>query len=154
MSSQPTILTVIHSLQSPIPQYVLGILPAITIIGTTPRESLKAILDNWVAEASLLDRLASLVSAYYILIGIFVGISKAAGPCMEDNSLEDWPFIPTLFIWTLPIIYLRIKNGKVVDRVSPELLINPIPVKDLSLDKLYNKKTHVAITALASVTLP
>ncbi|CAG8599530.1 3535_t:CDS:2, partial [Gigaspora margarita] len=176
MAPEPALLTAIHILQNPIPQYVLGTLPAIAIMGTTPHDKLssklswyygvldvhsqdcfisaisKKILENWVAEATLLDRLASLVFAYYILVGIFAGISKAAGPCMEDNSLEDWPFIPLLFIWTLPIIYVRIKNRKVVDRMELDQ-INEIPINNLE-DGLYDKQKHVALTALASVTLP
>lgn len=119
-------------------------------LNPTPRQ--EKILKNWVAEATLLDRLASLVSAYYILVGIFAGISKAAGPCMEDNSLEDWPFIPLLFIWTLPVIYVRIKNGKIVDRMEPDQ-INKIPINDLK-DGLHDKQKRVALTALASVALP
>ncbi|CAG8571744.1 15274_t:CDS:2 [Cetraspora pellucida] len=118
----------------------------------------KAKLENWVANASLLDRLASLVSAYYILVGIFVGISKAAGPCMEDNSLEDWPFIPLLFIWTLPIIYVRIRRGKVVYKLSKNdenyFETHPIHVTALKGKDRNNKRIYVAITALFSVTTP
>ncbi|CAG8648612.1 11317_t:CDS:1, partial [Racocetra persica] len=228
MSSEPALLTAIRNLQNPIPQYVLGTLPAIAILGTTPHSGLCAkliwfarclgcpftgmfyfcnignipsemcaywlsaeyfdfegnlidylpvghhamqlnptanqiaIINNWVAEASLLDRLSSLVSLYYIFVGIFAGISKAAGPCIEDKSLQDWPYLPLLFIWTLPVIYVRIRNGRVVDRVLQGHLHNPqdtgqivpIPVATFQLQDLHNKKAHAAITALASVTLP
>ncbi|CAG8756201.1 29492_t:CDS:2, partial [Racocetra persica] len=120
-----------------------------------PTSEQRGIFINWVANASLLDRLASLASAYYILVGIFAGISKAAGPCMEDNSLEDWPFIPLLFIWALPIIYVRISNGVVVYKFSEDsfpdqsILVTAFEEKDL-----HKKRIYVAITALASVALP
>ncbi|CAG8730971.1 1340_t:CDS:1, partial [Cetraspora pellucida] len=85
-------------------------------------------------------------------------ISKAAGPCMDDKSLEDWLYLPLLFIWTLPIIYIRIRKGRVVDRVLEGLLcdlpntgqIVPIPVADLPLNNHHNKQSHAAITALAA----
>ncbi|CAG8614251.1 18995_t:CDS:1, partial [Racocetra fulgida] len=119
-----------------------------------PTSEQRAIFTNWVANASLLDRLASLASAYYILVGIFAGISKAAGPCMEDNSLEDWPFIPLLFIWALPIIYVRISNGKVVYKLSEDSFPDQsILVTDFDVKDRHKKKLHVAITALASVAL-
>ncbi|CAG8584368.1 5364_t:CDS:1 [Cetraspora pellucida] len=87
-----------------------------------PYDSQRKVIEDWVAEASLLDRLSSLVSAYYISVGIFVGIFRATRPCIEDKSLQDWPYIPLLFIWTLPVIYIRLKNGRVVDKVLPERL--------------------------------
>ncbi|CAG8639459.1 41233_t:CDS:1 [Gigaspora margarita] len=120
-----------------------------------PNKMQKRIINDWIAEASLLDRLSSLVSAYYILVGIFAGIFKAAGPCMSDSSLQDWPYIPLLLIWTLPAIYVRIRNGKVVNKVLLERLKNEkIIVKNYNQGKIKSKKAHVAITALASVALP
>ncbi|CAG8516466.1 22351_t:CDS:2 [Racocetra persica] len=127
------------------------------------------ILNNWVAEASLLDRLAS---AYYILVCIFVGISKAAGPCMKDNSLEDLPFILLLFIWTLPIIYVKIRNGKVVYKLSKRSFrdakegeeefndslqtnqIEKIPVTAFGEQDLLYKQIYIAMPALVSITTP
>ncbi|CAG8678756.1 10644_t:CDS:2, partial [Racocetra fulgida] len=118
-----------------------------------PGDPTIGILGVCIAEASLLDRLASLVSAYYIFVGIFAGISKAAGPCMEDKSLEDWPYIPLLFIWTLPVIYIRIRKGRVVDRM-PGVLGGRIPVAIPSPVIINTRRAHTAITALASVALP
>ncbi|CAG8769610.1 15075_t:CDS:1, partial [Gigaspora rosea] len=117
-----------------------------------PNETQDGIIKDWIA---LLDRLSSLVSAYYILVGIFAGIFKAAGPCMSDSSLQDWPYIPLLLIWTLPAIYVRIRNGKVVNKVLPKRLENEkINVKNYNQGKIKSKRAHVAITALASVALP
>ncbi|CAG8482343.1 38189_t:CDS:2 [Gigaspora margarita] len=187
MAVEPELLTAIHKIQNPIPQFALGSLPAIATIGTTPHNGLRAkfmwfmrslgrpftglpvghyamkikadeiqkrIMNDWVTEASLLDRLSSLVSAYYILVGIFAGIFKAAGPCMSDSSLQNWPYIPLLLIWTLPAIYVRIKNGKVVNKVLPECLGNKIIIKNYKQGKIKTKRAHVAITAFASVALP
>ncbi|CAG8771534.1 26782_t:CDS:2 [Gigaspora margarita] len=183
MASESELLTLIRKLQNPIPQFVLGTIPILAVVATTPykrlltkllwfarclgcpfcglfyfcnikcepiemcsywleandfictnddngsdvaekggindmrryrpfgnyamliepTESQKKIMNDWVSEASLLDRLSSISSLYYISIGIFAGISKALSPCMDGNdSVEDWPFIPLLFIWTLP----------------------------------------------------
>ncbi|CAG8845741.1 3720_t:CDS:1, partial [Gigaspora margarita] len=192
MTSESELLTLIHKLQNPIPQFVLGTLPILAIIATTPYKSLltrllwfarclgspfcrlfyfcniecelvemcsywleandfisteddngskvveegetkgikrnrpfghyamiikptesqKKIMNDWVSEASLLDGLSSLSSLYYICVGIFAGVSKALNPCIDDDSVEDWPFIPLLFIWTLPAINIRINMGE------------------------------------------
>ncbi|CAG8673252.1 1319_t:CDS:2, partial [Cetraspora pellucida] len=95
METEPVLLTAIRRLQNPIPQYVLGTIPAIAIIEMcaywlsaeyfdlggnqinympvghhakqlNPTIEQADIITNWVAEASLLDRLSSLSSLYYI----------------------------------------------------------------------------------------
>ena len=82
------------------------------------------VLENWIDEPSILDRLSSAVSAYYILLGVMSGIFGAKiGPCMHDSSYVEWPYIPyipILLIWTLPAVYVRVKTGLVVDRMMPE----------------------------------
>ncbi|CAG8458543.1 13817_t:CDS:2, partial [Racocetra fulgida] len=105
MSSEPVLLTAVRNLQNPIPQYVLGTLPAIAILGTTPH--------------------SGLINHYKI------------GHIYR---------------------YVRIRNGRVVDRVLRGHLHNPqdtgqivpIPVTAFQPQDLHNKKAHVAITALAS----
>ncbi|CAG8624244.1 19764_t:CDS:2 [Racocetra persica] len=175
MAAEPELLKVIRRIQYPIPQFALGSLPAIATVGTTPYDGLlakimwpvghhakkiepdeeqKIVINNWVSEASLLDRLSSIVSAYYILVGIFAGITKAAGPCMTDNSLQDWPYIPLLLIWTLPAIYVRIMKGRVVNKVLSENLKNKITVKNYTSGEIITIRAHAAITALASIALP
>ncbi|CAG8675102.1 7983_t:CDS:2, partial [Racocetra fulgida] len=119
-----------------------------------PDEEQKSVINNWVSEASLLDRLSSIVSAYYILVGIFAGITKAAGPCMTDNSLQDWPYIPLLLIWTLSAIYVRIMKGRVVNKVLSENLKSKIIVKNYTSGEIITIRAHAAITALASIALP
>ncbi|CAG8792580.1 10069_t:CDS:2, partial [Dentiscutata erythropus] len=225
------LLTIFRILQNPIPQYVLGSLPAILTIGTTPHKTLlakflwfvrcldgskgddeyngendykineenskistnketkivikdndevdiknkkqdfprpfghhamkikpnksqKHILKDWVSEASLLDRLLMGVSAYYIVVGIVAGISKAAGPCTDDKSLQDWPYIPILFIWTLPVIYVRIRNGKVVSKVLPKRLKSRIIIVRYNTANVKTNRNWAFIIFCVSLFLP
>jgi len=112
------------------------------------------IMEDWIAEASVLDRLSSMVSVYYILVGIIAGISKATGPCMHNETYKDWPYIPLALIWTLPAVCIRIKKGRVVDKVLPRRLTGVIIVTNYNTSIINNKRAHTAITALASVTVP
>ncbi|CAJ0827877.1 14839_t:CDS:2 [Entrophospora sp. SA101] len=61
------------------------------------------ILKNCTANASVLDRLSSLASGYYIIVGIVLGISTMAGQCNQGN----WPFLTWSFLWTIPVIFKR-----------------------------------------------
>ncbi|CAG8719302.1 18795_t:CDS:1, partial [Racocetra persica] len=233
MTSETGLLTLIHKLQNPIPQFVLGTLPILAIVATNPYKSLLAkllwfarclgspffglfyfcnieckpiemcsywleannfictkddngikvveegetkgirrirpfghyaliikptesqekVMNDWVSKASLLDRLSSLSSLYYISVGIFAVISKALSPCMDDDSVEDWPFIPLLFIWTLPAINVRIKYGNVVTMVDSERLNGKIEIVN-DLIKRKTSSSFTAIIALISVLLP
>ncbi|CAG8452072.1 7233_t:CDS:1 [Scutellospora calospora] len=234
MASEPALITLIHRLQNPIPQFVLGTLPILAIIGTTPHKKLlpkllwfarclgcpfcglfyfcciesnpiemcsywleaknffirtkgdndskaveegekvreliwpfgnnsctikptksqEKIMNYWISEASLLDRLSALSSLYYISVGIFAGISKALSLCMDDNSVEDWPFIPLLFIWTLPAINIRIKYGLVVNMVEPTDLKDEIEIEKHDLEKRKTSRNFTAIIAFISILLP
>ncbi|CAG8525420.1 6834_t:CDS:1 [Dentiscutata heterogama] len=118
-----------------------------------PTDSQKNIMKDWVSEASLLDRLSSLSSLYYMSVGIYAGISKALSPCIDYDSVEDWPFIPLLFIWTLPVIYIRLKHGKVVNMVKSKRLNGKLQIVH-DLDKRMTSSTLTAIIALISVLLP
>ncbi|CAG8515970.1 4339_t:CDS:1 [Scutellospora calospora] len=236
METESLLLNAIHGLQDPIPQYVLGSLPAILTIGATPFKGVgrklgwfvrclgcpfvglfyfcniksdkvtmcaywlsannfivenpnfqssqiryrpvghhaKQInppqnlhdpndqqlimidtLKDCVAEASLLDRFASLVSLYYIVVGIFIGIAKAI-QCMKDNSVQqDWPYIPLLFIWTIPITWFRAWRGLVV--VKEPNITDQLSVRDYSpnnLNNLHNKQFCVAYIFLFSLLSP
>ncbi|RIA91707.1 hypothetical protein C1645_736908 [Glomus cerebriforme] len=75
---------------------------------------LKKRINDCISEASVLDRLSSLASAYYILVGIFVGIARAAGLVGSSCTVKDWPYIPLALAWTLPAICVRVFNGRVV----------------------------------------
>nr|CAG8506479.1 6253_t:CDS:2 [Entrophospora candida] len=168
--SQNPVIEVIRKLQEPMPQYVLGLIPVILILGTAPFGSLidkltwvfrclgspftglfyhfnikddpvemciywlpeeyfvttngeildfqpvglhvkdmlitseqKKILKNCTANASVLDRLSSLASGYYIIVGIILGISSMAGQCINGN----WSFLTGAFLWSIPVIVRR-----------------------------------------------
>ncbi|CAJ0847762.1 13163_t:CDS:2 [Entrophospora sp. SA101] len=123
--SQNPVIEVIHKLQEPMPQYVLGLIPVIVTLGAAPFESLKKglyfrpvglhvkdmlitseqkkIFKNCTANASVLDRLSLLASGYYITVGTILGISSMAGQCNNGN----WPFLTLSFLWTIPVIVRR-----------------------------------------------
>ncbi|CAG8815170.1 13025_t:CDS:1, partial [Dentiscutata erythropus] len=106
-------------------------------------------LKDCVAEASLLDRFASFVSAYYIFVGIFIGIAGAT-QCIEDK--QDWPYIPLLFIWNLPVIYFRIKYGLVV--IKEPIFNGRLFVESYKECELSDKQKYVLFVALISILLP
>ncbi|CAG8503142.1 29542_t:CDS:2 [Gigaspora margarita] len=213
MVSDQELRAVFHALQNPVPQYLLGLLPVLLTLGSTPYESLlekflwflrclesskntsnietkivinnkdevdnkviseqefprpfgyhvmkikpnksqKRILEDWIAKASLLDRLLLCLSAYYIIISVISGITKAIRPCTQDNALEDWPYIPILFIWTLPVIYVRMFEGKVVSKVLPERLKNRITIVKYNSAITKKKQNWVFAIFCFSLFLP
>ncbi|KAF0488407.1 hypothetical protein F8M41_022288 [Gigaspora margarita] len=119
-----------------------------------PNKSQKRILEDWIAKASLLDRLLLCFSAYYIIISVIAGIAKAIRPCTQDNALEDWPYIPILFIWTLPVIYVRMFKGKVVSKVLPERLKNRITIVKYNSAITKKKQNWVFAIFCFSLFLP
>jgi hypothetical protein len=227
--SAPQLLQFFDKLQQPIPQYVLGTLPAIATIASTPESGLitkliwlarclgcpftglfyfciissdpiamstywlpskyfirditldniqdnrnlcrpvghhakrmqagpkeKEILKSWNAEASVLDRLSSLVSIYYMSLGIMAGIYRAAiGPCMYTSTYVEWPYISFALSWTLPAICIRILKGNVVDKVqTKDLEESRIIVSDLPYSRIKAERIRTAIVALASIIIP
>ncbi|GBB88025.1 hypothetical protein RclHR1_14540004 [Rhizophagus clarus] len=220
-------LTLIRKLLNPIPQYILGCLPAITIVGATPREKFAEKI-SWVfrclgcpftglfyscnvgsskvdqciywlpaeyfkyrepnevnplnevryrpvgvhskvleqserqriyteirrcmARASVLERLSSLVSAYYILVGIIAGISRVTTPAV----CEDWPYIPLLFAWTIPAIYKRVIWGHLIVKNPIEEMenIRPIVLTEIDEESKNHKRFSVTFTAFASIVSP
>jgi hypothetical protein len=107
-------------------------------------------LDECVAEASILERLSSLASAYYIFVGIFSGIYRAVGPC----SIGDWPYIPLALAWTLPVVYRRVTGGKMVFINPKRKLLDKIIVEPLDQNEASSSSAHVTITAIASIIVP
>ncbi|CAG8803392.1 33881_t:CDS:2, partial [Racocetra persica] len=55
MATEPALLTAIRRLQSPIPQYILGTLPAITIMGATPHKAPLALCEDLTCEVETLQ---------------------------------------------------------------------------------------------------
>ncbi|CAJ0824607.1 2280_t:CDS:2, partial [Entrophospora sp. SA101] len=61
------------------------------------------IMNQCTAKAPVMDRLSSLVSAYYIIVGIISATSSMTGLCTP----EDWPSLTLSFLWLTPIIFGR-----------------------------------------------
>jgi hypothetical protein len=111
----------------------------------------KDYMKECIAEASVLDRLSSLASAYYIMIGIFAGIVRVVRPCLSG----DWPYIPLSLAWTFPAIYVRVVGGRLVFRNPKKFLVDDrIIVKKLDDDELHDKKVRTFLTALFSIAIP
>ncbi|CAJ0825590.1 5827_t:CDS:1, partial [Entrophospora sp. SA101] len=68
------------------------------------------IMKQCTANAPVMDRLSSLASAYYIIVGIISGIYSATGPCTP----EDWPSLTLSFLWTFPVIVKRTIRTEIV----------------------------------------
>ncbi|CAG8438203.1 5664_t:CDS:2 [Scutellospora calospora] len=106
------------------------------------------------SEAPLIERLSSLASAYYIFVGIAIGIFKI----MARQKCDDWPYIPISLSWTIPVIYKRAVYGRLVFKdVSIELgkLNNKIiKVEPLEPPELTKKRLLVGITGFLSIVIP
>ncbi|RGB27532.1 hypothetical protein C1646_718381 [Rhizophagus diaphanus] len=101
------------------------------------------LLKECIAESSALDRLSSLASAYYILLGIFSGLTKAIriGPCTG----EDWPYLPLALAWTLPAIYKRVSGGRMVVKDPRDRLKDMhVVVHDLKFHEGHKRSARVA----------
>ena len=212
----------IHKLLEPIPQYVLGCLPAIAIIGESPmakfaeklawvfrclgcpfiglfysinvggqRESrcifwlssnhftsagqqlrrrpfgfhymklepnqdAMICIERCTATASVLERLSSLVSVYYIVVGVIAGISRASG---MNQTCEDWPYIPLLLSWTIPAILRRVHSGNLVVK-DPNSEFNDDDDDDVQIIMIedprgrINKRFTVTVVTLTSIIYP
>ncbi|CAG8683500.1 2951_t:CDS:2 [Funneliformis mosseae] len=168
------VLKFIGKSQEPVPQYVLGCLPAIATIGLRHGRNLSTseyregipyrpvgvhamkidqveLMNLCVAKASVMERMSSLVSLYYILVGIFAGLTRMAGP----SACEDWPYIPMALSWTIPAIYRRkVRSNIIVSDPRNILGEQKIIVKKLDHINKSNQFARVAITALFSIGVP
>ncbi|CAG8722358.1 12342_t:CDS:2, partial [Dentiscutata heterogama] len=120
-----------------------------------PTTEQKERMGHCVSDPTLLERISSGVSFYYICAGIIVGISRIIGPCSE----EDWPYIPLAMAWTIPAVLKRIRGGKIVIKDPRKVLLEneQIFVKkhlETDIDDKNNTDAHVFITALASIVFP
>ncbi|CAG8477282.1 4863_t:CDS:1 [Acaulospora morrowiae] len=108
------------------------------------------ILNGCIAEASALDRLASVASAYHIMVGIFSGLSRIVGTCIK----QDWPHIPMSLAWILPAIYVRVIYGKVVFVDPRNKLTDEIIVRQLDPRKKKIISIYVTLIALLTIIFP
>lgn len=114
------------------------------------------LLEECIAESSILDRLGSLASVYYIFLGIFSALTKAIriGPCTG----EDWTYLPLVLAWTLPAIYKRVFGGRgrmvVKDPRNSRLKDMYIIVEHRESHKKNAQVVQVMITLLFSIVIP
>ena len=62
-------------------------------------------MSECIAEAFVLDKLASFILACYILIGIFAEIARAVGSCYRN----EWSYVPLALSWMLTVEWLEIE---------------------------------------------
>ncbi|RIA85802.1 hypothetical protein C1645_781141 [Glomus cerebriforme] len=124
---------------------------AMEIVVSEQQDDVIKLLEGCVAESSALDRLSSLVSAYYIFIGIFIGLVR-----INSCSVEGWPYLPFALAWTLPAIYDRVLGGKLVVKDPRDRLKEMhVVVRDLPYNRKSAQDTQVLITfVLFSVIIP
>ncbi|CAG8575986.1 11832_t:CDS:2 [Gigaspora rosea] len=119
-----------------------------------PTTEQKVKMDHCISDPTILERISSGVSLYYICVGIIIGIARAVGPCIET----DWPYIPLTLAWTLPAVLKRVLGRKLVIKdprkvlENEKILINKY--SETEVDDKNSTDTHVFITALASVLVP
>ncbi|CAB5203005.1 hypothetical protein RhiirA5_383110 [Rhizophagus irregularis] len=125
------------------------------------KHTLKTYVDRCTAKASVLERLSSLLPAYYIIVGISAGISMVT----ESVVCDEWPFIPLLLSWTIPAVWRRGISGiLIVKDPNEEFKYEQDPNIELQKveilmdqpndDYRYRKRRTVALTAFASIVYP
>ncbi|CAG8593382.1 16369_t:CDS:1, partial [Dentiscutata erythropus] len=124
-------------------------------------DAMKECMKDCVAEASILERLSSLVSAYYIIVGIGSGIARIYTP----SSCTDWPYVSVLLAWTFVVIFKRSICGRLIVK-SPSDMLNEfvnakklvlneqLIVKDLSEKDLIRKRTLVIFIGIITILFP
>ncbi|CAG8496543.1 4417_t:CDS:2, partial [Racocetra fulgida] len=93
-------------------------------------ETQKECIKECIAEASILERLSPLVSAYYIIVGLLSGITRIFSP----SACTDWPYISVLLAWTIVVVYKRSICGKILVKSPEDMLQEYINNKKLVLD--------------------
>ncbi|POG68902.1 hypothetical protein GLOIN_2v1480417 [Rhizophagus irregularis DAOM 181602=DAOM 197198] len=115
------------------------------------KRTLMTYVDRCTAKASVLERLSSLLPAYYIIVGILAGISMVT----ESVVCDEWPFIPLLLSWTIPAILRRgIVGNLIVKDPNVEFKLQKVVMDQPNDDDRYHKRCTVALTALASIIYP
>ncbi|CAG8753568.1 17838_t:CDS:1, partial [Racocetra fulgida] len=117
-----------------------------------PRENqdIKVHVNRCTAKASVLERLSSVISMYYISVGILAGISRTTG----SHTCEDWPYIPLLLTWTIPALIRRIASGNLVVK-DPKVEFKGLTIRIVK-DPDIRRRKHVTVTLFAfiSIVLP
>jgi hypothetical protein len=112
-------------------------------------------IDRCTATASVLERLSSLISVYYIIVGVIAGISRATGTI---HHCEGWPYIPLLLSWTIPAILRRAFSGNLVVKDPNDEFKNGDARVEITMNEDPKRKIHKRFTvmsiALMSITYP
>lgn len=95
---------------------------------------IKDIINRCTARTSVLERLSSLVSIYYIVVGVIAAISRTTG----QFSCEDWPYISLLLSWTIPAVFKRAFSGTLVVK-DPDVEFAPRKIKSEGGNEIVQK---------------
>ncbi|CAG8639888.1 18690_t:CDS:2 [Racocetra fulgida] len=110
-------------------------------------QDMKEHVGRCTAKASVLERFSSVISMYYIVVGVLAGISRTTGL----HTCEDWPFIPLLLTWTIPALIRRIKSGNLVVK-HPKDELEGLTIKIVKdLDNRRRKRVTVTFMSRQSV---
>ncbi|CAG8711215.1 4004_t:CDS:2 [Funneliformis caledonium] len=115
-------------------------------------EHIKEYVERCTAKASVLERLSSLVSAYYIMVGLVAGFSMVQG----EIVCEGWTYLPLLLSWTIPAIWRRGFYGILIVKDPSDVFDKILIIVDNDpKDKLkFHKRATVTLTALLSIVYP
>ncbi|CAG8772621.1 484_t:CDS:1, partial [Cetraspora pellucida] len=107
-------------------------------------------INRCTAKASVLEKFSSIISMYYIVVGVLAGISRTTG----SQICEDWPYIPLLLSWTLPALCRRIFYGNLVVK-DPKIEFKNITITmEETPDIRRHKRVTVTLIAFISIVLP
>ncbi len=120
------------------------------ILNQTENQNIREYVGRCTAKASVLERLSAFISAYYIVVGVMAGISRATG----STVCEGWPYIPLLLSWTIPAIWRRIFSGNLVVKDPNEEFRNIQINMDDDLNARIHKRFTVTLTAFVSIVYP
>jgi hypothetical protein len=108
-------------------------------------------VEQCTATASVLERLSSLVSVYYIMIGVVAGISRVTGAFFQCQS---WPYIPLILAWTIPAILRKAFSGNLVVKEPNVEFTDMQIIMEHDPKVRIHKRFTVTITALISIIYP
>ncbi|GBC10632.1 hypothetical protein RclHR1_00980009 [Rhizophagus clarus] len=107
-------------------------------------------INRCTTRASVLERCSSLVSIYYIAVGVIAAISRTTG----QFSCEDWPYISLLLSWTIPAVFKRAFSGTLVVK-DPSIEFNQIQI---TINQETGSKSHkvatVTLVAFVAIVYP
>ncbi|CAG8710264.1 4143_t:CDS:1, partial [Racocetra persica] len=69
------------------------------------------------AKALVIERFSTLVSVYYIIVGIIAGVSRV----LETVLCQDWPYISILLSWTISALCRRAFSKNLVVKDSKKI---------------------------------